>query len=136
MVKPASLDSPTALSMASFLRPPKAIAPPKPSMSPPPPAKRNSPSPCARNPEPASNMENIFMSQIQTQFLGVELYFENLERAKKFYLETLNLMLSEAQPQTRRTFSAPPAISLRTLQIEAINFRRPPWLLPRFPLGC
>src|ERR1700747_1176068 len=115
MVKPASPDSPTALSMAFFLRPPKAIAPPKPSTSPPPPAKRNSPSPCARNPDQASNMENIFMSQIQAQFLGVELYFENLERAKKFYLETLNWMLSDAQPQTRRIFSTPSAISPRTL---------------------
>jgi predicted enzyme related to lactoylglutathione lyase len=50
-------------------------------------------------------MENIFMSQIQAQFLGVELYFENLERAKKFYLETLNLMLSDEQPGHHARFA-------------------------------
>ena len=37
------------------------------------------------------------MPQIQAQFLGVELYFENLERAKEFYLETINLKLSDQQ---------------------------------------
>ncbi|MFZ1141777.1 MAG: VOC family protein [Candidatus Sulfotelmatobacter sp.] len=35
------------------------------------------------------------MPHILARFLGVELYFENLERAKKFYLETLNLNLSD-----------------------------------------
>jgi hypothetical protein len=47
-------------------------------------------------------MKNIFMSQIQAQFLGVELYFENLES------ETLNLMLSDAQPQNPKDFLSAP----------------------------
>jgi predicted enzyme related to lactoylglutathione lyase len=35
------------------------------------------------------------MKPIQAQFVGVELYFENLDRAKKFYVETLGLSLSQ-----------------------------------------
>ena len=35
--------------------------------------------------------------KIRAQFVGVELYFENLEKAKKFYIETLGLDLSEEQ---------------------------------------
>lgn len=37
------------------------------------------------------------MAPIQARFVGVELYFENLERAKKFYLETIGLELSDEQ---------------------------------------
>ena len=37
------------------------------------------------------------MQQIQARFVGVELYFDNLERAKKFYLETLGLKISDEQ---------------------------------------
>jgi hypothetical protein len=35
------------------------------------------------------------MKRIQAPFVGVELYFENLDRAKKFYAETLGLEISE-----------------------------------------
>lgn len=37
------------------------------------------------------------MERIQARFVGVELYFENLERAKKFYMETVGLDVSEEQ---------------------------------------
>jgi predicted enzyme related to lactoylglutathione lyase len=43
-----------------------------------------------------SNPERIMMP-IPPRFLGVELYFENLERAKKFYVETLGLGVSDEQ---------------------------------------
>jgi predicted enzyme related to lactoylglutathione lyase len=37
------------------------------------------------------------MERIQAQFVGVELYFDNLERAKKFYSETMGLEVSDEQ---------------------------------------
>jgi predicted enzyme related to lactoylglutathione lyase len=37
------------------------------------------------------------MERIQARFVGVELYFENLERAKKFYIETMGLEVSDEQ---------------------------------------
>ncbi len=37
------------------------------------------------------------MDRIQARFVGVEPYFENLERAKKFYVETLGLEVSDEQ---------------------------------------
>ena len=37
------------------------------------------------------------MQPIHAQFIGVELYFDDLERAKKFYQETLNLAVSDEQ---------------------------------------
>jgi predicted enzyme related to lactoylglutathione lyase len=37
------------------------------------------------------------MERIQAQFVGVELYFENLETAKKFYVETMGLKVSDEQ---------------------------------------
>ena len=37
------------------------------------------------------------MERIQARFVGVELYFEDLERAKKFYLETMGLEVSDEQ---------------------------------------
>ncbi len=37
------------------------------------------------------------MSEIQLQFAGVELYFEDLERARRFYVETLGLEVSDEQ---------------------------------------
>ncbi len=37
------------------------------------------------------------MAQIQARFVGVELYFENLETAKKFYKEKLGLEVSDEQ---------------------------------------
>jgi catechol 2,3-dioxygenase-like lactoylglutathione lyase family enzyme len=40
-------------------------------------------------------MEEPFMEWIRAQFVGVELYFENLETAKRFYIETLGLEVSD-----------------------------------------
>ena len=37
------------------------------------------------------------MQQLQAKFLGVELYFQDLKGAKKFYEETIGLELSEEQ---------------------------------------
>ena len=37
------------------------------------------------------------MDRIQARFIGVELYFENLDRAKKFYIETMGLEVSDEQ---------------------------------------
>ncbi|MGA9241741.1 MAG: VOC family protein [Silvibacterium sp.] len=37
------------------------------------------------------------MEHIQARFIGVELYFENLDRAKKFYIETMGLEVSDEQ---------------------------------------
>ena len=37
------------------------------------------------------------MERIQARFVGVELYFENVERAKKFYIETVGLEVSDEQ---------------------------------------
>lgn len=38
------------------------------------------------------------MSDISAQFVGVELYFDDLPRARKFYLETLGLPVADEQP--------------------------------------
>jgi predicted enzyme related to lactoylglutathione lyase len=35
------------------------------------------------------------MQHVPARFVGVELYFENLERAKKFYAETIGLAVSD-----------------------------------------
>jgi predicted enzyme related to lactoylglutathione lyase len=37
------------------------------------------------------------MKPMQARFVGVELYFENLEKAKQFYVETLGLEISDEQ---------------------------------------
>ena len=37
------------------------------------------------------------MGEIRVQFAGVELYFEDLERARRFYEETLGLAVSHEQ---------------------------------------
>jgi predicted enzyme related to lactoylglutathione lyase len=37
------------------------------------------------------------MERIRPQFVGVELYFEDLEGAKRFYVETLGLDVSDEQ---------------------------------------
>lgn len=37
------------------------------------------------------------MQPVQAQFIGVELYFDDLEKAKKFYEETLGLAVSDEQ---------------------------------------
>ena len=44
------------------------------------------------------------MERIQPQFIGVELYFDNLEMAKKFYVETLGLGVSDEQVLEPRQF--------------------------------
>jgi predicted enzyme related to lactoylglutathione lyase len=41
--------------------------------------------------------KEAFMEGIRAQFVGVELYFENLETAKTFYIETLGLEVSDEQ---------------------------------------
>jgi predicted enzyme related to lactoylglutathione lyase len=46
------------------------------------------------------------MSDILARFVGVELYFEDLERAKKFYLDTLRLHISDEQPGHHAKFGA------------------------------
>jgi hypothetical protein len=38
-----------------------------------------------------------FMENIRAQFVGVEFYFENLERARKFYIQTMGLEVSDQQ---------------------------------------
>ena len=38
------------------------------------------------------------MKDISARFVGVELYFEDLERAKKFYRGTLGLNVSDEEP--------------------------------------
>ncbi|HYU47652.1 MAG TPA: VOC family protein [Terriglobales bacterium] len=37
------------------------------------------------------------MKGIQARFVGVELYFDDLERARKFYIEALGLEISDEQ---------------------------------------
>ena len=37
------------------------------------------------------------MDRIQAKFIGIELYFDNLEMAKEFYTETLGLEVSDEQ---------------------------------------
>jgi predicted enzyme related to lactoylglutathione lyase len=37
------------------------------------------------------------MDQIQARFVGVELYCEDLDRVKKFYIETMGLEVSDEQ---------------------------------------
>ncbi len=49
------------------------------------------------------------MNDISARLVGVELYFDNLERAKRFYLETLGLRVSEEQPGHHAKFDAAPA---------------------------
>ena len=46
------------------------------------------------------------MSDISARFVGAELYFEDLERAKKFYLDTLGLHISDEQPGHHAKFGA------------------------------
>ena len=46
------------------------------------------------------------MQQIGAQFVGVELYFENLERAKRFYIETMGLEISDEQVGHHAKFDA------------------------------
>jgi len=38
------------------------------------------------------------MNHISARFVGVEIYFDDLERAKDFYVETIGLRVSDQQP--------------------------------------
>jgi len=40
----------------------------------------------------------VLIPIIAARFVGAQLYFEDLERAKKFYVETLGLQVSDEQP--------------------------------------
>jgi predicted enzyme related to lactoylglutathione lyase len=44
--------------------------------------------------------------RIASRFVGVELYFENLERAKKFYVETMDLTVSDEQTDHHARFDS------------------------------
>lgn len=44
------------------------------------------------------------MPNISPRFVGVELYFEDLERAKQFYVETLGLQVSDEEPGHHAAF--------------------------------
>ena len=46
------------------------------------------------------------MSDILPRFVGVEFYFEDLERAKKSYFDTLGLHISDEQPGHHAKFAA------------------------------
>jgi predicted enzyme related to lactoylglutathione lyase len=50
--------------------------------------------------------EDAFMERIRGQFVGVELYFENLEPAKRFYIETLGLEVSDERVGHHAKFDA------------------------------
>lgn len=46
------------------------------------------------------------MNKIAAQLVGVELYFDDLDRAKAFYAETLGLNLSDEQPGHHAKFES------------------------------
>src|SRR5229473_2086624 len=46
------------------------------------------------------------MKGISARFMGVEIYFDDLERAKKFYVETLGLQVSDEQPGHHAKFDS------------------------------
>lgn len=46
------------------------------------------------------------MEKLEARFLGVELYFDNLERAKTFYHETLQLEISDEEPGHHAKFDS------------------------------
>jgi predicted enzyme related to lactoylglutathione lyase len=46
------------------------------------------------------------MPAIGARLVGVELYFENLDRAKRFYAETLGLALAEDEPGHHAKFDS------------------------------
>lgn len=48
------------------------------------------------------------MTQIQARFIGVELYCDNLETAKKFYVETMGLEVSDEQIGHHTKFNSGP----------------------------
>jgi predicted enzyme related to lactoylglutathione lyase len=46
------------------------------------------------------------MKHIQAQFVGVELYFEDLDEAKRFYIDRLGLEISDEQPGHHAKFDS------------------------------
>lgn len=46
------------------------------------------------------------MARIEARFVGVELYFDDLERAKAFYSSTLGLEISEDEPGHHAKFDS------------------------------
>ncbi len=46
------------------------------------------------------------MKDISARFVGIEIYFDDLERAKKFYVETLGLQVSDEQPGHHAKFDS------------------------------
>ena len=44
--------------------------------------------------------------KISAQFVGVELYFDNLDAAKKFYIDVLGLKVSDEQPGHHAKFDS------------------------------
>ena len=45
------------------------------------------------------------MNQLSARLIGVELYFEDLQKAKTFYADTLGLKLSDEQPGHHAKFA-------------------------------
>ena len=46
------------------------------------------------------------MNSISARLAGVELYFDDLERAKRFYVETLGMKLAEEEPGHHAKFES------------------------------
>ncbi len=46
------------------------------------------------------------MKDISARFVGIEIYFDDSERAKKFYVETLGLQVSDEQPGHHAKFDS------------------------------
>src|SRR5579864_7443489 len=46
------------------------------------------------------------MKHIDTRFVGVELYFEDLDKAKRFYVDTMGLEISDEQPGHHAKFDS------------------------------
>ena len=46
------------------------------------------------------------MNKISTQLVGIELYFDDLHKAKTFYTETLGLKLADEQPGRHAKFES------------------------------
>ena len=64
------------------------------------------------------------MSDISARLVGVELYFEDLEGARKFYLDTLGLHISDEQPGHHAKFATDAAfVCLETKGAESYPSR-------------
>lgn len=50
------------------------------------------------------------MNDISARFVGVKIYFDNLERANNFYVEKLGLRVSDQQPGHHVKFTAMPGL--------------------------